>query len=83
MARTVSLNANKREAEMAEHIMDDPKGKVSATRVVFVIWGLGVLAVWILISIVEMKMQVLDNSIIYVLGIFMTGKVGQRFAENP
>ncbi len=68
---------------MPGHIFQEENGKNSATRVVFVLWGLGVLAVWIIVSIGQQQLQILDPSIIYVLGILMTGKVGQKWFENP
>lgn len=69
---------------MAKNIFQEENGKNSATRVVFVLWGLGVLFVWILVSIGQQSLQTLDQSIIYILGILMTGKVGQKyFEESP
>lgn len=69
---------------MANHSAKDPKiiKFTTATRGLFVSWAIGVLAIWMLLTIVKKEMQPLDDSIIYVLGILMTGKVGQRFAED-
>lgn len=73
-----------KEGKMAKNIFQEENGKNSATRVVFVLWGLGVLFVWILVSIGQQSLQTLDQSIIYILGILMTGKVGQKyFEESP
>ena len=72
----------KNEDKKPRNIFQEENGKNSATRVVFVLWGLGVLFVWTIVSIGQQNLQNLDQSIIYVLGILMTGKVGQKYFED-
>jgi hypothetical protein len=62
---------------------EDNNGGLSATRLAFLLWAVGVLAVWIYSSIKNATLQPVDNSITTILGILMTGKVVQRFGEKP
>lgn len=62
--------------------LEDNSGGFSATRLAFLLWALGVLAVWIYSSIKNNSLQAIDGSVTTILGILMTGKVVQRFGEN-
>lgn len=64
--------------------LEDNSGGFSATRLAFLLWALGVLAVWIYSSIRNNTCaQGIDNSVTIILGVLMTGKVVQRFGEQP
>ncbi|HVL14076.1 MAG TPA: hypothetical protein VM529_16015 [Gemmata sp.] len=58
------------------------EGKPSVTRLVFVAWAVGVLAVWVRLSLKEGHLAVIPDSVMYILGILMTGKVVQRNFEG-
>lgn len=60
----------------------DPNGSLSSTRLAFLLWSIGVLAAWLYVSIKVAALQPLDESIIMIMGVFMTGKVAQRFTES-
>jgi len=63
--------------------LEDNSGGLSATRLAFLLWALGVLAVWIYLSIEQGKIAEIDRTVVMVLGILMTGKTVQRFGEQP
>ena len=63
-------------------IRDAGTNKLSATRLVMVIWFLGVLAVWAYISITEKAVQPVPQSVATVLGFLVGAKAVQRFGEN-
>ena len=64
--------------------LEDNSGGFSATRLAFLLWALGVLAVWIYSSIRNNGCSLgIDGSVTTILGILMTGKVVQRFGEQP
>jgi hypothetical protein len=63
--------------------LEDNSGGYSATRLAFLLWAVGVLAVWVYTSIKNGSIQPLDGSVTTILGILMTGKVVQRFGEKP
>ena len=60
----------------------DGTDSFSATRLGFFAWVLGVLGVWIVRSIDDKGMPEIDNSILTMIGILMTGKAVQSFSEN-
>jgi hypothetical protein len=62
--------------------LEDGTGALSATRLGFLLWVLGVLGVWAVDSVLTQKVQGIDNSIITIIGILMSGKVVQSFSEN-
>jgi hypothetical protein len=62
---------------------EDNSGGFSATRLAFLLWAVGVLAVWIYSSIQQGKLAEIDKTVVTVLGILMTGKAAQRFGEKP
>lgn len=59
----------------------EQNGSFSSTRLAFLLWAIGVLAVWIVISIRGGAIQPLPESLIMILGVLMTGKVVQKWAE--
>jgi hypothetical protein len=65
--------------------VQEENGGFSSTRLAFLIWALGVLAVWIIASVTAQPIALtrIDPSVTTVLGILMTGKVVQKFGEKP
>jgi len=57
-------------------------GKFSATRLAFVAWSLIVLVMWAIVSYQQGELAEINNSIVSILGVFMSGKVVQRFGEK-
>jgi hypothetical protein len=60
----------------------DGSGSYSATRLAFLLWAVGVLAVWTYESITKNALQPVDNTVTTILGVLMTGKVVQSFSPN-
>lgn len=63
--------------------LEDNSGGLSATRLAFLLWAIGVLGVWIYSSIKNNNLADINSQVVTVLGILMTGKVAQRFGEKP
>lgn len=55
--------------------------KYSATRFVFILWGLVVLAMWGYISLQNGELEKIPNSVATIMGLLAGGKVIQRFGE--
>jgi hypothetical protein len=68
----------------AEFFQED-NGGYSATRLGFLLWVIGSLAIWIVASLSSEPKQLakVDSSVVTVIGILMTGKVAQKFGEKP
>ena len=64
-------------------IFTESSGKLSACRLVFLLWGVGILAVWVITSISNKALQPIDNSVVTLFGLIVTGKVIQRPLETP
>lgn len=62
--------------------LQEDNGNFSSTRLAFLLWVIGVLVVWIFISIKSSTLQSINESVLILLGILMTGKVSQKFAEK-
>ena len=60
----------------------DGEGRLSATRLGFLLWVVGVLVVWISNSLSHGALQAVPESVTAILGVLMTGKVVQSFGEN-
>jgi hypothetical protein len=63
--------------------LKDNSGGLSATRLAFLLWVIGVLVAWCIVSVKGGSLQAIDPSVQTVLAILMTGKVVQRFGEKP
>lgn len=61
----------------------EPCGKLSASRLAFLLWSLGVLLVWAFTSLKLRALQPIDTSVVTILSALTAGKVVQRFAETP
>ena len=65
--------------------LQERDGSFSATRLAFLAWAFGVLAVWIANAVTRPaseKLPTIDGSVITILGILMTGKVAQKPFEK-
>ncbi len=64
------------------NFFQDGAGNLSATRLAFLFWSLGVLLVWIYLSISGHEMAKIDVSVTTIIAILMTGKVAQSFSPG-
>ncbi|MBU0700197.1 hypothetical protein KKE26_02715 [bacterium] len=64
--------------------LQDEKGMFSSTRLVFIIWGIGVFVVWAIVSIRSTTpgLVQIDTNMMLVLLSLMTGKAVQKFGES-
>lgn len=63
--------------------LQDGSGDFSATRLAFLLWSISVLVVWCYVSLViDQGLAKVDQSILAIIGVLMTGKVVQSFSPN-
>lgn len=62
--------------------LQDDTGLLSATRLAFLTTVFSVLTAWLLQCFTEKKVVPIDQSVIYLVGVLMVGKVSQSFSEN-
>lgn len=67
--------------KLAQFFQDDT-GALSAMRLMFIIWGLGVFVTWTVLSIIAKQMQPIPAGVVEILGMCIGGKVIQAFSEN-
>lgn len=60
----------------------EQNGKLSATRIAFLAWSLGLLLIWGYTSFHQKSLVAIDQSITTILATLTAGKVVQRFGEN-
>ena len=65
-----------------EFFLDGDGINLSMTRLLLFLWSLGVLISWFYISFQTKTLAPVPESIIIILGIFITGKITQKFAEE-
>ena len=66
-----------------QQFLQDGNGRFSATRLAFLLWTVGVLAVWIYLSINHPNTDIrIDSSVTVLIGVLMTGKVVQSFSRG-
>lgn len=63
--------------------VEENNGSLSATRLAFLLWVIGVLVVWIVDSLRSGTPQSVTGDVATIIGILMTGKVVQKFGEEP
>jgi hypothetical protein len=64
-------------------ILREPKtNKLSSSRILLLSWGIVVLIIWSVISLINHELAPLDESVVTVIGILVGGKAVQRFGEN-
>jgi hypothetical protein len=59
----------------------DESGKYSSTRLAFLAWVLGTFLVWAILSMKNMKLEIMPLENIGFITMLMTGKVIQVFKE--
>jgi hypothetical protein len=67
----------------ALEFLQEDNGGFSATRLGFLLWVVGTMITWSVCSIKTGTLLELPSSIEVILGILMSGKVVQKFAEKP
>lgn len=67
---------------MLNQLIKEKNGKLSATRVLALFWGLGLLAVWIFICVSTGTLVVIPKETALVALGFGGIKMAQRFGEN-
>ena len=60
----------------------EKNGKISSSRILFLLWGGGVFVVWCILSIVNQTIEPIPESVVTLLGIMAGSKVVQRIGEN-
>jgi hypothetical protein len=60
----------------------DDTGALSAMRLMFITWGLGVLILWTILSVMARQMLPIPAGVVEILGMCVGGKVIQAFSEN-
>jgi predicted MFS family arabinose efflux permease len=63
-------------------IIREPKGKVSSSRILLLLWGVGLFFVWTFVSLTKQNIADIPESVVTVVGILSGSKVVQRFGEN-
>jgi len=69
--------------QLTDFVREPRAGKLSAIRLVFIVWALVVLVVWAIQSLRGDGLADIPAPVITVLGMLLGGKVVQRFAEGP
>jgi hypothetical protein len=69
--------------DLAQFMKED-NGNFSSSRLGFLLWVIGVLAVWVIDSLKcpSCTLATIPESVITIVGILMGGKVVQKFGEN-
>lgn len=62
--------------------LKDEGGQFSSNRLVFIVGFFVFFILWIVQSLHEKKVAPIDTSVIYLLIVLMTGKVGQSVTDN-
>jgi len=55
---------------------------LSASRLLLLLWGVGVLIIWVITSLRTGVLAAIPESVVTVLGIVVGGKTVQRFGEK-
>lgn len=61
--------------------LQDPDGRLSSNRIIYIAWSLSVLIVWTGASIYQGALAEIPTSVASVLGVLTGAKVLQRFGE--
>jgi hypothetical protein len=67
--------------KITEFFKDDA-GALSSMRLIFIVWAVGVAAVWGVVAIKTMTIPDVPTGILSVFGILTAGKVTQSMSEN-
>ena len=68
--------------KMINEFLKDGDGHFSSNRLVFLTGFFVFFTLWVMQSIHENKVAPIDNSVIYMLVVVMSGKVGQSVTDN-
>lgn len=79
--RMTETTPKKAQALSVAQFFEDGDGNLSSTRLGFLLWTVGVLAVWVSASL-HGHMAEIPTSVQVVLGIYSAGKVTQRAIEG-
>jgi hypothetical protein len=66
---------------LLDGFVKDRDGKSSSSRLLILLWGLGVFAIWAFSSLQATTLQAIPDSVITILGVLVGGKTIQRFGE--
>ncbi|MCU0568163.1 MAG: hypothetical protein MUF49_16390 [Oculatellaceae cyanobacterium Prado106] len=66
---------------LIDGFIKEKSGKPSSSRLLIIIWGLGVFGVWAYASIKSSTLQPIPESVITIIGVLIVGKTAQRFGE--
>jgi hypothetical protein len=66
---------------LLDGFVKDRDGKSSSSRLLILMWGLGVFAIWAFSSLSTSTLQAIPDSVITILGVLVGGKTIQRFGE--
>lgn len=64
-------------------IIEENSGELSTMRSITLIWFVGTLLTWIVLSIYNVQLMPIPESILALLGVLIGGKVVQRKFEQP
>jgi len=67
---------------LQQFLEDKKAGQLSAMRLAFLLWAIGVLAVWAYASISAGELRGIPESVVTILGLLAGGKVVQRYGER-
>ena len=63
-------------------ILQDDNGKLSATRLAFLLWSFGVFTIWAYLSMITQSLMVIPITVVELTGIFIMSKVTGAWVEN-
>ncbi|MEN9848074.1 MAG: hypothetical protein RL368_814 [Pseudomonadota bacterium] len=62
--------------------LQDDNGNLSSMRLAFLLWVVGVLAIWGVASLKAGELKIIPDSVTTIVGVLMGGKVMQKFGEQ-
>jgi|GEM_PF-2566348 len=62
--------------------LQDDNGNLSSMRLAFLLWVVGVLAIWGVASLKAGELKIIPDSVTTIIGVLMGGKVMQKFGEQ-
>lgn len=68
--------------DLSEFVKEKVTNKLSASRLLLLLWGIGVLIIWAITSLKTGVLATIPDSVVTVLGIVVGGKTVQRFGEK-
>jgi hypothetical protein len=67
---------------LRQFLEDKKTAQFSATRLAFLLWVIGVFAIWAYASVRATELQAIPESVVTVLGLLAGSKVVQRYGER-